>query len=289
MAERRLHVLGATGLVGAALLRRLARDAVPVTAHSRNPPQGRAQAGVTWRRSGAAPQPGAPAPTDWICLVPISTLPGYLDAIARQQPRRVVVASSTSRFSKAQSSDAGEREIARGIARCEAEIEAWAAARGIDWVVLRPTLVYGNGDDRNICEIARLIARFGFFPLCGAARGRRQPVHADDVADACLAALDADAARNRAYDLSGAEVLTYRDMVERVFAALSRPQHLVVCPVFAFRLALCVLRLVPRYRLWTVAMVERMDQDMVFGHDDAKRDLGFKPRPFRLEAADLPR
>jgi hypothetical protein len=84
-------------------------------------------------------------------------------------------------------------------------------------------------------------------------------------------------------------VLTYRAMVGRVFAALARPQRLVVCPVLAFRLALSALRLVPRYRLWTVAMVERMNQDMVFGHDDAKRDLGFAPRPFRLEAADLPR
>jgi uncharacterized protein YbjT (DUF2867 family) len=289
MAAQNLHVLGASGLVGRALLRRLARDAVPVTAHSRTPPQGCPQAGVTWRCGGAEPQPGAPVPTDWISLVPIRALPDYFDAIEAERPRRVVVVSSTSRFSKAHSSDAREREIARGIARCEADVEAWATARGIDWVVLRPTLIYGNGDDRNICEIARLITRFGFFPLIGAAHGRRQPVHADDVADACLAALEADSARNRAYDLSGSEVLTYRDMVGRVFAALSRPRRLVVCPVVVFRLALAALRLAPRYRLWSMAMVERMNQDMVFGHDDAKRDLGFEPRPFRLEAADLPR
>jgi hypothetical protein len=35
-------------------------------------------------------------------------------------------------------------------------------------------------------------------------------------------------------------------------------------------------------------MAERMNRDMAFAHDEASRDLGFAPRPFRLEPRDLP-
>jgi hypothetical protein len=34
-------------------------------------------------------------------------------------------------------------------------------------------------------------------------------------------------------------------------------------------------------------MAERMNQDLVFDHDEAARDLGYRPRPFRLSPQDV--
>jgi uncharacterized protein YbjT (DUF2867 family) len=78
-------------------------------------------------------------------------------------------------------------------------------------------------------------------------------------------------------------------MVARVFAALGRPARLVTVPLWAFRLAVAMLRCLPRYRHWSAAMAERMNRDLVFDHTDAARDLGFKPRGFALTAEDVPR
>jgi hypothetical protein len=36
-------------------------------------------------------------------------------------------------------------------------------------------------------------------------------------------------------------------------------------------------------------MAERMNQDIIFDHEDASRDLGFAPRPFRLSIEDIPK
>jgi hypothetical protein len=49
-----------------------------------------------------------------------------------------------------------------------------------------------------------------------------------------------------------------------------------------------MLRHLPRYRLWSAAMVERMNRDLVFDHSDATRDLDFLPQPFQLTPEDLP-
>jgi len=226
--------------------------------------------------------------SDWVFLAPVWVLPEYFKMLESYGARRVVVLSSTSRFTKMDSSDSGEHEVAAKLAEGEERLRLWAEKSGVEWVVLRPTLIYGRGRDKNISEIARFVRRFGFFPLLGRAMGLRQPVHAEDMAAACVAALISPAAVNRAYNLSGGETLSYREMVGRVFAALDRRSRFLTVPLGMFRMAVRCLRLLPRYRHWSPAMAERMNLDLVFDHAEASRDFGFSPRPFRLVAEDLP-
>jgi hypothetical protein len=95
-------------------------------------------------------------------------------------------------------------------------------------------------------------------------------------------------AANHAYNLSGGETLSYREMVGRIFVALNRRSRLVTVPLTIFRGAVACLRLLPRYRHWSAAMAERMNSDLVFDHAEATRDLNFSPRPFQLMAEDFP-
>ena len=293
MAELRVGVLGASSLVGRYVLPLLRAAGWQVVAYTRQVAQ-QAETGIGWQALPPNPSPLPPPQRGegvmhyWICVAPIWVLPDYFSLIEASGARRVVALSSTSRFTKVGSGDAAENAIAAKLIESEARAQAWAADRGIEWVVLRPTLIYGHGRDKNISEMARFIRRFGFFPLLGRAQGLRQPIHAEDVAAACVAALQAPDAANRAYNLSGGETLTYRDMVARVFAALGRPARLVTVPLWAFRLAVTMLRRLPRYRQWSAAMAERMNRDLVFDHTDAVRDLGFKPRGFALTAEDVP-
>lgn len=295
MDERQVGVLGATSLVGTCLLPLLTAAGWSVTAYSRQKaPQ--TLNGVAWRQlpgtellsSSPSFQGGEGATPYWVCVAPIWALAEHFGLLEAQGARRVVVLSSTSRFTKDDSSDLEERAVARRLAEAEARVQAWAESRGVEWVILRPTLIYGRGRDKNISEMARFIRRFGFFPIFGGASGLRQPVHADDIAGACVAALHTFAAKNQAYNLSGGEILSYREMAARVFSALGHNPKLLRVPLGLFRLAVACLRWLPRYRHWSVAMAERMNRDLLFDHADAARDLGFTPRQFVLEPKDLP-
>lgn len=293
MAEARVGVLGASSLVGGCVLPILRAAGWQVVAYTRQTQQ-RDELGVSWRVLPAGVS-GRPVPQDiaamtpyWICVAPIWVLPDYFSLIETSGARRVIALSSTSRFTKVGSGDTAESTLAAKLIDSEERVQAWAKSRGIDWVILRPTLIYGLGRDKNISEIARFIRRFGFFPLLGRAQGLRQPIHAKDVAAACVSALEASDSVNRAYNISGGETLAYREMVERVFAALGRRPRLLTVPLWAFRLAVSMLRCLPRYRQWSAAMAERMNRDLVFDHSDAERDLGFKPKAFVLAQEDLP-
>ncbi len=284
-------VTGAASQIGWFLLPRLLDEGLAVVAVSRRDPDaatarfGRnwtARDRVQWRRADleAPGEAWASGCTRWIHLGPLGLVAARLDEAAAQGVRQVVAFGSTSRYTKASSPSPREQRLVASLVEGETSLAERAQALGVAWTLFRPTLIHGAGLDRNVMVIAGAIRRFGVFPLVGGGRGLRQPVHAEDLASACVAVLGNVAAQDRAYDLSGGEVLSYREVVDRIFAALGRRARVIPVPVPVVGIALYALSLLPRYRDFNAQMARRMTADMAFGHDAAVRDFGYRPRGF---------
>ena len=271
-------VLGATSLIGAFLLARLKAAGIEPISLSRRPPTD----DVCWVDADLADPDLAdqlPAIATVFSLSPIWLLPQALPALKARGMVRLVAFSSTSRFTKRDSPNAAERAVAQSLADAETQVEAFCAAHGVAWTLLRPTLIYVEGRDGNVTRLASLIRRFKVLPLSGRGEGLRQPVHAADLAEGAIAAATAAAAHNRAYDLVGGETLTYRVMAERIYAGLGRRPAIVSLPTWLFRGLLTLAK--PFYPGATATMGDRMAQDLTFDDTDARRDFGWKPRDFR--------
>ena len=143
-------------------------------------------------------------------------------------------------------------------------------------------MVYDPGRDRNVSTLAALARRFGFVPLAWPARGLRQPIHADDVARAMMAARDAPGAVDAAFVIPGSETLEYREMVRRIMRATGRRPIVVYLPLGPARLAMAVW-LRATGAAYSLAMLERMNTDLVFDPQPAREALGVSFRPFRPE------
>jgi uncharacterized protein YbjT (DUF2867 family) len=96
-------------------------------------------------------------------------------------------------------------------------------------------------------------------------------------------------AGNRAYNIAGGETLEYKEMVSRVFEVINLPKRFVKIPLFAFKLALSILRKLPKYRHLSASMAIRMNRNLVFDCHEAARDFGFSPKGMGLTRNDLPR
>lgn len=279
----RAVVAGATSQIGVFLLPRLTRAGFQVDALSRAPPV-QTDSGVDWQRVdlGALPSDWCPPEgATWFHLAGLPLLPPVLRHLAAARLGRIIAFGSTSRFTKQDSPVGAERATAAALARAEAEVTEWCERHRVPWTIFRPTLVYGCGRDQNVHAIRQFIRRYGFFPLPGPGNGLRQPVHADDLAAACVQAWRAPATHHRAYNLSGGETLRYRELVRAVFAREQRPARLVPVPLPLLKLGLRVARWLPRYRHATPAMADRMERDLCFDHADARRDFGYQPRTFQ--------
>lgn len=285
-------ITGATGQVGRCLLPRLTECGAEVIATTRQPIPESQQERITWLRLDLDRADEYPAKVarmeTLIHLAPIFTLPGFLERAAPQQLARVLAFSTTSALTKADSADLHERVYVERVREAEAFVQSWCEGRNVAWAIFRPTMIYGLGLDNNVSFIARFIHRFGFFPLVGAGTGKRQPVHAEDLASACLAMLASNtAAWRRLYHLGGGEVLSYHMMVERICAALGRRPRFIKLPVPLLRIALGGLRRLRRYDYLSPEMADRMDMDMAFDLGEAACKFGYAPRPFQPTRSEL--
>jgi nucleoside-diphosphate-sugar epimerase len=288
--DKTILVTGASSMIGVFLLPRLADCGFRIRAISRRHPGGVSDpdAMVYWHNPDEIR-----ADTGWLSgihavihLAPLVTLPPLIPVLAGAGVKRLIAFGSTSVFSKRLSPDVREAGLSRALETAEAETARLAETSGMAWTIFRPTLIYAPGLDSNVTTIARFIARFGFFPLVGQGTGRRQPVHAEDLAHACLSALDNPLTYGKAYNLSGGETLSYRDMVIRLFGYLERPVRLVTVPLSLLRGGLTLLSGLPGYRYLTPEMANRMNRDLCFEAVGARQDFGFAPRRFLEKKAD---
>lgn len=222
-----------------------------------------------------------------ISVAPIWKIKEYFPALEKLKCKKVVCLSSTSRFTKTESSSAYEEQVVNDLVQGEIDLQDWAENNEVNWTILRPTLIYGRSNDRNLSEIAKIINKFKFFPVFGKAEGLRQPIYVDDVAKASVLAAFSMTSNNKAYNISGSEVLSYKEMVSRVFKAMGlKPRFLTInLPLFNF--GLFFLKLIPKYKNWNADMVQRMNRDMVFDHLEAQKDFDFKPQAFVLTSEDV--
>src|SRR5216683_3611624 len=205
--------------------------------------------------------------------------PTALSHLSCAAPTRVIAFTSTSIVTKAESEIGAERESARLWAEAEQQLIVACERLGIQWTVLRPTIIYDEGRDANITRLSRLIEKLGFMPLAGSGSGLRQPVHAEDLAIGALAAAASPAAANKIYAIPGKDTITYREMVGRIFDGLHKPRRIIPIPPALWRAAFSVAK--PFVPHANVAMGNRMAKDMIFDSAPAMEDFGWNPREFR--------
>lgn len=271
-------VFGGSSQIGHFLLPRLVARGALVTALSRRGHA--AQPGLRWLH-GSLPDAllgELPLPAAIISLGPLGPFAQWLArADFGSEPPRVIATSSMSAESKRDSRVPAERAIAQQLRDGEQALASACARHGAPWTVLRPTLVYGAGLDKSLSPIARRAWRTRVFPL-PAGRGLRQPVHADDIALAVLAALDCPASAGRILPIGGGERLTARDMFARVRRTLPHANLPLPLPAWLLHAG---QRFAPAKLRGPLA---RLDADLVADNGELERLLGVSPRPFRPEA-----
>jgi nucleoside-diphosphate-sugar epimerase len=210
------------------------------------------------------------------------------ETVVRESERleRVVAFSTSSVEAKADSPNRSEAQLMKAISEEEDRLVSACAKRGIGLLLLRPTLIYGCGLDRNISLLARFGKRFGFIPMAGNAPGLRQPVHAADLAVLAVHALSSGKVPDFVSAACGGSTLTYREMVIATAGCFEgvRP---VAIPSTILQSAASLATAIPALRGINAEMVRRQAIDLVFDDSALRTELAWNPRPFRPSPEDF--
>ncbi|MEI6306472.1 MAG: complex I NDUFA9 subunit family protein [Deltaproteobacteria bacterium] len=104
-------------------------------------------------------------------------------------------------------------------------------ASGLDWTILRPSLIYGPGD-AFVNMLAAQMRLSPVMPVIGNGRYRLQPIHAADVARCFALSLEMTETIGKCFELCGNERFSFDELLDIVAAAMGKsaplnPMHLL--------------------------------------------------------------
>ncbi len=236
-------VFGGSGFVGTQVVRRLAKAGWRIRVAVRNPSLANAmrlqgdvgqidvvQANIRDEDSTRRALEGATA-----CV----NLVGVLYGVGRQtfQAVHVDAARNVAQAAKAMgvtrfvqmSALGADLDSPSGYARTKAGGEAAVRAIYPDAVIVRPSVVFGQGDG-FFNKFATMAAFSPALPLIGGGHTRFQPVFVGDVGLAFARILSDPAAAGRTYELGGPSTASFRELMEMMLAETGRRRLLLPLP-----------------------------------------------------------
>jgi NADH dehydrogenase len=275
-------VFGASGFIGSSVVRRLAQAGWRVRAAVRHPNEalflkpmgevGQIQVVPADVRSDALVAACVAGADVVINLVGVLSQGGgqTFEALHAQAPGRIGRAAAAAGIKtvvhvSALAADAASDSV---YARTKAEGEQALRAAFPQAIIMRPSVVFGP-DDNFINRFASLLRLSPVFPLVYGGKTRFQPVYVGDVAQAITNAMAADQSGDQApgqtFELGGPEVMTLRDIVERIMRAEGRKRLLVPYPAALMKCHAWFLQMLPN-------PVLTVDQVRLLAHDSVVRE-----------------
>jgi len=118
-----------------------------------------------------------------------------------------------------------------GVSKLEAEqgLKELASETGMEVVIIRPPLVYGQGVKGNFASMIRLVGKGLPLPL-GAISNKRSLVALDNLVDLIITCIDHPAAANQVFLAADGEDLSTTELLRAVAGAMGKPSRLVPVP-----------------------------------------------------------
>jgi len=174
------------------------------------------------------------------------------------------------------------------VTKIEAEqlIRRLAPDLGVEYAIVRPTIIYGPGDTNGMLDKTAAMIRAGTYRIVGDGNNSLHHTHVDDVVEGVFLAATHAAAAGEHFILAGPEATTLRAFSELVARAVGRPLAKTRVPL-AFARAVATAMDVAEYRGWAFrekeppinhAKLDVMTVPIAFDCSKAKRMIGYAPR-----------
>jgi uncharacterized protein YbjT (DUF2867 family) len=281
-------VTGGTGFVGPKIVHALRAEGHDVRVLARRPGTKAARTAASWGCEIAGgdmtdAESLRRAANGCDTVVHLVALPPFAPADAFER-----VMERGTRDLLAASNEAGVRRFvlmsALGTSEETKDMSAYFAAKwdeeqavresGIGYVIFRPSYVFGR--DGGILEGAIKAVRFSPLVPMPAAERRMQPIWVEDVATFFAKSVTLPEAPGRTFDLGGPDVVTWRELWERIERVLGKRRANVPLPLGVLRAAAAAGRALPATRSAPEA-VAMLDTDNVGDAGPANDTFGIRP------------
>ena len=157
--------------------------------------------------------------------------------------------------------------------------EAAVKDSGLEWTIVRPTLVIGDGGGVEFRMFADFVCRFPLYPMPGGGAAKKRPVRSVDLVKGIAAAGLARDAVGKTYALAGPEVMTMAEMARRVLRQAGLRHWMVPLPWWLARMLAVFKNRIGGRRVSAEQALAGFLYDAVPDIENAEKDLDYHPEP----------
>jgi uncharacterized protein YbjT (DUF2867 family) len=282
-------VTGGTGFVGSHLIKRMHRDGIPVRAIVRDPAKASAlnDIGVDVVKGDMS---------DTFSLEKVTTgvervihLVGIIQEAAGATFQSVHVEGTRNLLVAAKKNNVRHffYQSALGTrpnAKSEYHKTKWAAEElvrdsGIPYTILRPSIIYGAGDQFTI-RLSQMIRLSPLLPVIGSGKSRIQPIFIDDAVTCILKAVTSDCCLNETYEIGGPDQLTYEEVTVAIADAMGVKHPTLHLPLFLMKSVAAVFEAVLPKAPVTTDQLIMLQENTICSMRDIREAFGVEPVGF---------
>ena len=143
-------------------------------------------------------------------------------------------------------------------------------------IILRPSIVFGP-EDNFFNQFASLSQFLPFLPMIGGGQTKFQPIYVGDVAKAIATILETEEIDNKIYELGGAEIFTFQQLMNILLKEIQKRRFLIPIPFSIAKFMARILQLFPK-PLITTDQIEMLKEDNVVSNNyGTLLDLNIEP------------
>ena len=164
--------------------------------------------------------------------------------------------------------------------RTKWEAEELVRKSGIPYTILRPSLIYGQGDKFTI-RLSEIIKQSPVLPIIGSGKSKVQPLYIDDAVSCIVKAVTCDSCLHDIFEIGGPEQLTYEEVTRAIAEALGGKRPAVHVPLLFMKPMARVLETVLKKPPVTTDQLVMLQEDNVCSMRDIREAFGIEPILFR--------
>ena len=160
----------------------------------------------------------------------------------------------------------------------ESKIDILLKDKNIAKTILRPTMIYGTINDRNVAVFMKMVYKLRLFPVVNGANYELQPVWCGDLGKAYFQVLtNSEVTKNKDYNLSGGSPILLIDMFKVMARKLGVGNRFVNIPFWVAYSGAWTVYVLTLGKFDFREKVQRLVEPRVFSHEEATTDFGYNP------------
>lgn len=159
---------------------------------------------------------------------------------------------------------------------------------GIAYTIIRPTMIFGSVNDKNISTFMKWLDRYHVFPIVNNGEALLQPVEKRDLGKGIFQLLiHPDEVKNKEYIISGDRPISLKYCLQCISESIGKRTIFINIPMPIAKAAVYAVYGLSMKRIDYIEKLARLTEDRSFDHKEMTEQFGYTPQSFEFWIQDL--